>query len=332
MVKENCQIIKASPKKASGRLALREMKNNYNFMPSWILITIAAHFINATVVIIDKHIVSNTVLKPVVYTFYSGVFQILFIALIPFVGFTMPETKLFILGIFNGALFILALLVFYKALKLGEASIVMPIVGVTIPIFTVLLSYIILSVVLTIGQFIAFSFFVAGGFLLSAKLDHGKFSIAKGFLLAILAGFIFALYYTLIKYLYLQISFFDGFFLFQFGGFLGAMLLLISRQNREKIFSAPETIKKRTAYLFVPNKILAALAATLIFYAISIEGSKVAIINSLQSIQYVFVLLFALILSKRLPKLYHEQAGNGVIFQKVSAIILIGIGLVLLVG
>jgi len=301
-------------------------------MLSWILITIFAHFLNATVVIIDKHIVSNTALKPVAYTFFSGVFQILFLALIPVVGFTMPESRLFIIGIANGALFIFALLVFYKALKLGEASIVMPVVGATIPVFTVLLSYIIFGELLAAGQFMAFSFFVAGGFLLSSKLDHGKFSMAKGFLLAVLAGFLFALYYTLIKYLYLQMSFFDGFFLFQFGGFLGAMLLLASKQNREKIFSAPETIKKRTACLFVPNKILAALAATLIFYAISIEESKIAIINSLQSIQYVFILLFAIVLSKKFPKLYHEQAGGKIIFQKIFAIILIGIGLVLLVG
>ncbi len=301
-------------------------------MPSWILITILAHFLNAAVVIIDKHIVSNTVLKPVAYTFYSGVFQILFLALIPIVGFTMPEGGLFVIGIANGALFIFTLLVFYKSLKLGEASRIMPIVGATIPIFTVLLSYIILGELLAIGQFIAFSFFIIGGLLLSSKIDRGKFSLAKGFLLAVLAGFMFALYYILIKYLYLRLDFFDGFFLFQFGGFLGAMLLLVSKNNREKIFSAPETIKKRTALLFIPNKILAALAATLIFYAISIEGSKVAIINSLQSVQYVFILLFAFILSKKLPKLYHEQAGEKIIFQKISAIILIGIGLVLLVG
>ncbi|MCK5084099.1 MAG: DMT family transporter [Candidatus Pacebacteria bacterium] len=301
-------------------------------MFSWILITITAHFLNAIVSIIDKHIVSNTVLRPVAYTFYSGVFQILFIALVPIVGFTIPETGFFILGISNGALFILALLIFYKALKLGEASRVIPVVGATVPIFTVLLSYLIMGELLTTKQFFAFAFFVLGGFLLSSKLDNGRFSMIKGFLPAAIAGLLFALYYTLIKYLYLHISFFDGFILFQIGGFFGAVLLLLSKQNRKKIFSTPETIKKRTAYLFIPNKILAAVAAILIFYAISIEDSSVAIINSLQSVQYVFVLLFAIILSKKLPKLYHEQARGNVIMQKVGAIVLIGIGLVLLGG
>ncbi len=296
----------------------------------WVIITIVAHFLNAIVSIIDKHIVSNTVLKPIAYTFYSGVFQILFIALIPIVGFTIPETRFFILGVLNGILFILALLIFYKALKLSEASRVIPVVGATVPIFTVLLSYLILGELLAAKQFLAFLFFVIGGFFLSSKLDHSHFSMIKGFLLAVVAGFLFALYYTLIKYLYLNISFFDGFILFQIGGFLGAMLLLLSRQNREKIFSTPEKVAKKTAYLFIPNKILAAVAAILIFYAISIEESNIVIINSLQSVQYVFLLLFALILSKKFPKLYHEQAGGNIIMQKVGAIILIGIGLVLL--
>jgi len=298
----------------------------------WVLITISAHLLNAVVLIIDKHLVSNTVLRPVAYTFYSGIFQVGFLLLIPIVGFTFPETRFLIIGILNGALFILALLVFYRALKLGETSRVVPVVGAIVPIFTVFLSYLILGEFLAIKQFFAFTFFVVGGFLLSSKIDNGKIFMLKGFLLAVIAGFLFALYYTLIKYLYLHISFFDGFILFQIGGFLGATLLLLSKQNREKIFSTPQTIKKRMAYLFVSNKILATLAAVMIFYAISIEESSVAIINSLQASQYVFLLVFAFILSKKMPDLYNEQVGKKVILKKLLAIGLIGIGLVLLVG
>lgn len=297
---------------------------------SWIIITILAHFLNAIVYIIDKHIVTNTVLRPAAYTFYSGIFQIFFLALIPIFGFALPETEYLIIGIFNGALFILALMIFYKALKSSEASRVVPVVGATIPLFTILWAYAILNEFLTIWQFAAFIFFVSGGVLISAKFESGKVSMIKGIFLAAVAGFLFALYYTLIKFLYLHVSFFDGFILIQIGGFLGALMLLISSRNRSIIFSAPKTVKKKTAGLFVPNKILAALAAIMIFYAISIEESNVAIINSLQSVQYVFLLFLAIVLSKKLPKLYHEQAGRGVIFQKLSAIVLIGIGLILL--
>ena len=297
---------------------------------SWILITIVAHFFNAIVSIMDKHLVSNTVLKPVAYTFYSGVFQVLFLFLIPFVGFTLPEIDLLFIGIGTGALFILTLLIFYKALKISEASRVIPVVGATVPVFTVFLSYIILGELLTSFQLLAFVFFVIGGFLLSLKHIHGVFSLFPGFKLAILAGFLFALYYTLIKFLYLDLEFFDGFILLQIGGFIGSLFLLLSKNNREKIFSTPDTIKKSTAYLFIPNKILAATAAIMIFYAISIEGSKISIINSLQAFQYVFVLFFAIILSKKIPSLFHEQLNRKILRRKIIAIIVIGIGLFLL--
>jgi drug/metabolite transporter (DMT)-like permease len=297
----------------------------------WIFITIFANFLFAVAFIIDKHFVSNTKLKPVSYTFYSGIFQVLFLLLIPVIGFTLPETRLLIIGVFDGALFILALMIFYKALRASEASRVIPVVGAAVPIFTILLAYVVLGEFLTIQQFAAFVFFITGGLLISSKFDQGEFSVINGFLLAIVAGFFFALYYTLIKFIYLYVSFFDGFILLQIGGFLGALMLLASKKNREIIFSAPSMVKKKTASLFVPNKVLAALAAVMVFYAISIEGSNVAIISSLQSVQYVFVLLLAIILSKRLPSLYREQISSGVIVQKVVAIFIIGIGLALLV-
>jgi len=299
---------------------------------SWILITIFAHFLNAVVLIADKHLVSNTVLRPIAYTFYSGIFQIAFLALIPIFGFAFPEIRYLAVGIFNGALFILALLVFYKAIRLSEASRVIPIVGGAIPIFTFCLSYLFLSERLTTGQTVAFILFVFGGMLISSKSDNGKLIIIKGFYFAILAGFLFAVYYTLTKFLFLNILFFDGFILLQVGGFLGALTLLISSENRKIIFSTPKTIKKKTAYLFVPNKVLAALAAIMIFYAISIEESSVSVINSLQASQYVFLLILAIVLSKKFPALYKEQTDKKIIAQKLLAIGLIGAGLVLLVG
>lgn len=299
---------------------------------SWIIITITAQLFFAIASTIDKHIVSNTKLKPIAYAFYSGVFQILFLALIPIVGFSVPDAKYLFIGIFDGALFIWTLVFFYKALKLGEASRIVPTVGISIPVFTVPLAYIVLNESLSGGQFLSFVFFVLGGILLSTKFTKGKVAMIGGTALAILAGFLFALYYTLMKYLYLpeSITFFDGLMLIQIGGFLGALSLLIFGKNREVIFNTPKTIQKKTAGLFIPNKILAALAAVLLSYAISINDSIVAIINALQAVQYVFVLFLAIVLSKKLPNFYNEQIGKNVIIQKIIAIVFIGAGLFLL--
>ena len=301
-------------------------------MLSWILITILAQFLYSIVSIVDKYLVSNTILKPIAYTFYVGIFQVLFLALIPITGFTFPESKYLIVGILNGSLFILALLVFYRAVWLSEVSRIIPIIGGAIPIFTFFLAYAFLNEKLSFWQFIAFLFFVLGGVLMSSKFTVKDIVVVKGFYFAIFAAFLFAIYYSVTKFLFLHIPFIDGFMILQVGGFLGALALLISSKNRKIIFSTPKTIKKKTTYLFISNKILAALAAVMIFYAISIKESDVAIINSLQAIQYVFLLIFAFILSKKLPNLYNEQVGKKVIAQKLLAIGLIGVGLVLLVG
>ena len=281
--------------------------------------------------IIDKHLVSNTVLKPVAYTFYSGVFQILFLVAIPIFGFVYPETRYVISGILIGILFILALLIFYKAMRLSAASRVIPVVGGAVPIFTFFLSYAFLGERLTSWQIVAFVFLVLGGVIISSRFDNGKIAIIKGFFLAVLAGFLFAVYYTATKFLFLCMPFFEGFILLQVGGFLGSLMLLISANNRKAIFSTPQTVKKKTAYLFIPNKVIAALAAIMIFYAISIKESSVAIINSLQASQYVFLLIFTIFLSKKLPDLYNEQTDKKTIVQKLLAIGLIGLGLALLV-
>lgn len=299
---------------------------------SWITITIIAHLLFAAAYVIDKHIVSDTKIRPISYTFYSGIFQILYLALIPFVGFRFPDIFYATIGVLNGALFIAALVVFYKALKLGETSRVVPTVGASVPIFTVSLSYVILYQLLSVRQFFAFTFFLLGGVLLSSKFSNGKISAVKGTGLAITAGFLFALYYTLMKLVYEveSISFFDGFLLIQIGGFLGALLLLLSRKNRLEIFSAPKKMQNKTTTLFISNKILAALAAALLSYAISIEESAVAIINALQGVQYVFIFIIAVILSKKFPSLFQEQLNRNIIAQKIIAIALIGVGLFLL--
>lgn len=309
-------------------------------MQIWILIAVFAHFLSAITAIIDKHIVSNKVMKPIVYAFYSGVFQILYLLAIPIlaalwpeIAFRFPSWELFGLAAFAGALFIFTLTVFYKAIHLGEVSRVTPVVGVSVPIFTYALSLLLTGESLSYEQLVAFVLFVLGGFLMSAKFSRGKITHAKGIVLAMLSGFLFAVYYVIMDFLFDRVGFLDVFMILQFGGFVGAVLLLLSPRNRKDIFGMKDeendVIENKTsAVLFIYDKVLAAVAAILITYAISI--GNVVIINALQATQYAFTLVLAIILSRKLPTLFHEQTGQGVIAQKGIALILIAVGLFLI--
>lgn len=308
------------------------------------MIAVLAHFLNAVTAIIDKHIVSNKVMKPVVYAFYSGVFQILYLLAIPILAavwpemaFRFPSWELFALATFAGALFIFALAVFYKAMQMGEVSRVTPIVGISTPIFTYLISVSLVGAALEPEQLRAFVLFVAGGFLMSVKITRGRITHMKGILAAIFAGMLFASYYAIINYLFDNVGFLDAFMIIQFGGFVGAVLLLIPPKNREAVFNMKDEENdiienKKSGALFVYDKVTAAIAAFMLTYAISLAEDirDVVIINSLEATKYVFTLAIAIMLSKKLPAFFHEQTGRGVIAQKGIALLFIAAGLILI--
>ncbi|MFA7169441.1 MAG: DMT family transporter [Candidatus Paceibacterota bacterium] len=310
-------------------------------MQIWIIVAIFAHFLNAITAITDKHIVSNKVMKPVVYAFYSGVFQILYLLAIPIIAIVWPEMAfhfpswgLFGLAVFGGALFVFTLTVFYKAISLSEISRVTPIVGVSVPIFTYILSFFLLGETLSSRQMVAFGLFVVGGFLMSAKISRGRITQMRGLALAVLSGFMFASYYVIMDFLFSQIEFFNVFMIIQFGGFLGAILLLLSSQNRRDISKMKDEdndiIENRgSAIIFILDKAAAALSALLLTYAISI--GNVIIINSLQATQYIFTLIIAVVLSRKLPEFFHEQTEQNVVVQKSIALIFITFGLLLII-
>ena len=59
---------------------------------NWLFIAIIAHFLFALGFIIDKFLLSKTVLKPVAYAFYVGLLEIFVLLLIPF-GFVVPSVE-----------------------------------------------------------------------------------------------------------------------------------------------------------------------------------------------------------------------------------------------
>lgn len=296
----------------------------------WVILSIISYFLSAIANVFDKYIVTGTKIKPIRYTFFSGIFQMLYIFLVPFFGFSFPDKNyITFVGILDGILFIFTLLVFYEALKAGEASRVIPVVGVSIPIFTASLAYILFDENLHGLQFISFCFLVFGGALISSRFEHGKIYAIKGLVLSVFAGFLFAVYYTLLKLVYINTVFFSGFLLVQIGGTIGATMILISKNNRNSIFISKlsNRIGDRSGVLFIFTKILAAAAALILNYAISIPGSKIMLINSLQAVQYVFLLALAVFFAKKMPSVINEQFGKNIVLQKTISVALISIGL-----
>ena len=302
---------------------------------NWLIIAIIAHFVLALVFVIDKYLLSHTHLKPASYAFYVGAFGGLAVLLIPF-GFSIFPINHIMISLLAGTVFILAVFFFYKSIQLGEVSRIAPIIGGMVPIFTFILTYFILNERLTVNQLMAFSLLVLGGVIMAwprkqARMISGlnKIPLIKRLPLAILASFLFAGSYVLTKLIFTQHPFLDGFIWMRLGGVLGALLLFLLPVTRRVILETSKEIKLKTGQLAVFNKIMSGLAFILLNYAIFL--GSVTLINALQGVQYIFLLVLTLFLSKKFPQIMEEQINKTAVLQKITAILFIIFGLGVLV-
>ncbi len=299
----------------------------------WLLIVIIAHFFNSLVFVIDKVILSKAVLKPISYAFFIGSLSILALFLIPF-GAVLPDIKIILVGLATGASLMTAIFLFLRALSRNEASRIVPVVGGLVPIFTFTFSYLFLGERLTGLQVLAIFFLVIGGVLISIMKRREKY-IAKGFLDGLIAALFFSTGYTLTKYIFLNVAFLSGFITIRVGSFLFVLLFLLVPTVRKTIFkSAREILRFRgkrpevTLPLFILSKSFAAIAAVGIDFSIYLASAT--LVNSLQGVQYVFLLFLAALFSKRYRFFPAEGFRGIMLVQKIIAIVLISGGLVLL--
>jgi drug/metabolite transporter (DMT)-like permease len=299
----------------------------------WLIITISFYFILAIVFLVDKYLLTGSIPNPKVYTFYVGALGILVLVFAPFVGFYIPTIPQIILAFSAGAIYIYAIFWFYKSLQLFEASRVVPAIGGLTPLFTFALIYLFSRgrEILSFLEIIAFIFLILGSVLINLKKE--KLINIKSLKFSVLTAFLLSLSFVLIKYVYLVQPFWNGFIWRSVGGFLMAICFFVffPEIKKEIFIKRREKFPKKTAIIFLTNQTAGAGAAILQNWAIFLVPlAYVSFINALQGVQYVFLLIFAIILSFKLPKILKEEISREIIFQKVAAILLIGAGLVLI--
>ncbi len=319
----------------------------------WLAIAITSYFINSGVYIADKFLLSKKIHSSITYAFYVGIWSIFNIVFLLFNPW-LPSLRELGIDLLAGMLFLITLVFWYKALHQSEATRVVPIVGALVPIFSFLFSYIFLGETLAERQLLAFLILINGGILISIKRTrfymakevwerfrgifgdvlggiHAQYRPTRRLILnSVASALFFAIYYVLIKYIYLNQPFIGAFVWSRFGTFIGALLILFIPGWRKPIIEHRKDVKtpKNLAF-FLSIRILAALAFIMINLAISL--GNVALVNSLQGVQYAFLILLVLFLSAKHPDILEEELGGGVLLQKIIGVSLVSIGLYMLI-
>ena len=319
----------------------------------WLFVAILSYLINAGVYVADKFLLSKRFHSSITYAFFVGIWSIFNIFLLAF-DFWVPTFRELLIDLSAGVLFLITLVFWYKALHQSEATRVVPIVGALTPIFSFLFSFMFLGESLAERQILAFVILINGGILISVK--HTKFYEVKAvinrfknvfgnilgpiharyrptrrlIINSVISALFFAAYYVLIKYIYTHQPFIGGFVWSRLGSFLGVLFILFVPEWRRLITKRKQEAKSpKNLAFFLGVRILAALAFIMLNWAISL--GNVALINSIQGVQYVFLILLVLFLSTRFPSILKEELGGGVLLQKVIGIVLISTGLYMLI-
>lgn len=231
-----------------------------------------------------------------------------------------------------GILDLLVLFCYFMALKDDEASIVIVFYQL-VPVFGLLLGYLILDEMLTQSQLIAMAIIILGTTIISFEVDaENKFRLRKttiGYMLA--AGIFWALEATVFKMValeenVLQSLFWNSVVLVGFG----ILLFLFVKNYRMHFLTALKNNSKGILAANVSNEILYMFGNTALAFAALL--APIALILLMESFQAFFVLAIGVILTIFFPKISQEDIHLKNVFQKLLAIIITGIGTYLLLS
>lgn len=307
---------------------------------SWILLATLGQFLNAIVALVDKYIVSDekALPRPFVYAFYSclvtgGWVLVYAVGLIPGMAaigvphlsnVQVPSIHVVALSFLAAYTFFMALVSLYDALRYGDASDIMPVIGAVSAIGSFGMAYLFLGAPVTANFAFGVALLALGTFLVS-QIHFSK----TIFLHTVHSGIFFALHYVAMKGLFDETSFDDGFFWSRIAFVLFALSLLLVPSYYEKIRTQTESTSKQTGILVLANKILAGIAAFLLLKATAL--GDVAVVQALDGLKFVFIILLGLLIGHATP----ESAGENMsdvktITRKVLYIIVITIGFIVL--
>jgi drug/metabolite transporter (DMT)-like permease len=295
----------------------------------WILVITLAYLCFALSSLGDRIILSGHS-RPNSYTFFVGILSAAVILLIPFIGISVPQGILW-LWIILAALFnILGIYTMFSALNVFDVSKIIPTIGALQPIFVVIFSFLILGEdAMESRQIFAFVILLLGSVLISIEKNYRV--TRRSLKLSFFAALFFSLEMIFAKIVYLDLAFSDGFIWMKIFGLVFVMSFLFNKTFRRDIFKVDQKLDKKNSIIFFLGQGFGGLANILQGWAISLVPlAYLGIMNAMKGLQYVFLFIFALIISAVFPKLLNEKTSKTIIIQRITAIILIIIGLLVL--
>lgn len=293
----------------------------------WYLFALATPILYSFTNFIDKFLLEKRIKDPLAITAIAGMAAGLLGVIIGIItGFARISLFQTALIVFAGILLIFYLLPYFEAMKMEDASRVVPLFQF-IPIFTLILSSIFLQETLTTKQMIGLLIVVAGGVFISSKGINGSiFKPRRSLWLMLLASLMYGSVGILFRFVVRDVSYWTAVSYEYIGTGIGGILLFIIPRVRTNIVKQAKQIRSSMGIITISNG-LAVLAQMSEAYAVSLAA--VPLVNIIGGVQPLIVLFEGLILTTYFPHLIKEDIRKLVIIHKLASIMLIFLGLYL---
>jgi len=289
--------------------------------------TITAYLFNALSVLTNKFLLNKIIPDPLIYIFYISLFSLLAVLALPFTH--VPTFEVFNIASLSTLLWTAGAYLMFKALKIGQVSRVIPIIGTLIPLILLLFASE-TNAISSIQAWAVLILIVAMIFLTLQDILQGSFK-KQEIIFEVLSAVSFAISYIILRQAYLKLDFFSVLVWSRLILLpLGIAILLIPSLRRKIITPAGLQINffSKEGLVFLGGQASGAISEFLILFSISLANP--ALVNSLQGTQYVFLFIFAILLSKKYPAIFQEKYNILSLSSKIIGICLIGLGLYLL--
>jgi len=289
------------------------------------LLAIVSGFIWSVVNVIDKTVVSKYIKNPIfMILIFSVVSFIIGIVAVPFIPGGLVGWAWFWV-ILAGVGYMLATLLYFYALQIEEASRVVPLFSLSTA-FLVIISAIFLGEIFSFITYFGILLIIIGTIIITARKNIFEAFTSKALWLMALGAFGWAgssaiSKYLLDSYTYWQVYSWQRIFV----GLIGIVFALFFFKNIRQVYSQ---IKKRYVALHSFSEVLNLLGVFV--FTVAISYWFVSLANTVASVQYVFIFLWAVIISRFKPSLFTEEVNKRVIWQKVVSIALIIVGIYLI--
>lgn len=293
----------------------------------WYLFALATPAFYAAANLFDKYLLGKKIKDPIAIVVLAGISSgILGVVIGVLNGFKYIGLDQTVIVVFAGIILIFYMIPYFSALQKDDASSIVPLFQFT-PVFTLILSSLILHETLASKQIYGLLLVVIASFVLEAeKLDFRIFVPRKAFWLMILASLMLGTVAILFRFVVKEEDFWTTLSYEYIGTGIAALILLALRKTRRRLSKQRQVIRKSFVLITIPN-LLAIIAQMSESYAFSLVA--VPLVNVIEGLQPLMVLTFATLLSVFSPHIIKETINKRILLQKSGSILLIFCGMYL---